>query len=717
MALFRIITISYILCFFLSVDLGAQNISVKDFNSIPDDLTARISAPKVDQNGDKCAIIKMVTSQKGFVFEGDMNGIVNTEFKIGEYWIYVPYGSKKITIKHSKLGIIRNYQYPMPIKEAAVYEMILITGVITTKVKPLKISMQWLTISSKPQGVDIYIEDQYVGVTPYQKKMKVGEYDFRLSKFLHHSMTGKIKLTEFKKENLNLELKPNYGSLKLSAKPENGASIEIDGIPYQKKTPTIIGALKSGQHIVKLKKEMYAPIQVDFNIYDGETTELLIDLTPNFSEIRITTNPQSSIWIDGEYVGSDSIVSRLTPGLHVFEAQKESYETDRVQKKLIKGEISTIDLRPVPIVGSLDISTFPLEVRVYENEEYLGTTPMTINNLLIGEHEFILRKDKYGERHKMVNIIANAIKNLTVDLSLGKEISIKSHPVTAKVFIDNRFVGFTPIKQSLSFGMHDITFEYQNVRELQNIMVSDSSRSIYYLNTEIFKNYTQEIGNEEMNFIAVKGGLFNMGNNGKKPDEEPVHEVNLDDFYIGKYEVTQEQWMAIMGTNPSKVKGDKLPVYSVSWNMIQVYVKKLNSVTRMNYRLPTEAEWEYASKGGSNSQGYIYSGSMDLDKIAVYSENSSKAIHEVGMKHPNELGLHDMTGNVWEWCNDIYGEHYYSNREIENPKGSSHGIYKVCRGGDYLLGPFFQRICNRGYGIPNYNYNTNGFRLVRSVSN
>ena len=188
----------------------------------------------------------------------------------------------------------------------------------------------------------------------------------------------------------------------------------------------------------------------------------------------------------------------------------------------------------------------------------------------------------------------------------------------------------------------------------------------------------------EDNMIFVQGGTFTMGATPEQSsdacaDEKPVHNVTLSSFYICKYEVTRELWQAVMGSNPSEVVGAKRPVDCVSWYDCQTFISKLNSLTGKNFRLPTEAEWEYAARGGSKSLGYKYSGSNDLNSVAWYTDNSGDTTHDVGTKQPNELGIYDMSGNVWEWCSDWYGS--YSNNSQTNPTGPSSGSERVIRGG------------------------------------
>ncbi|GHU57772.1 hypothetical protein FACS189411_12060 [Bacteroidia bacterium] len=215
--------------------------------------------------------------------------------------------------------------------------------------------------------------------------------------------------------------------------------------------------------------------------------------------------------------------------------------------------------------------------------------------------------------------------------------------------------------------------------------------------------------------VYVQGGTFSMGCSGEQgsdcyDDEKPLHSVTVSSFNIGKYEVTQAQWKQIMGSNPSYFKGDNLPVESVSWADVQEFISKLNAATGKRYRLPTEAEWEYAARGGNRSQGYKYSGSNNLNNVAWYGGNSSSKTHPVGAKSPNELGVYDMSGNVWEWCSDWYGN--YNSSSQTNPTGPSTGSRRVLRGGGWDYGAEYCRVSDRGSNAPGNRYDDFGFRLV-----
>ena len=220
--------------------------------------------------------------------------------------------------------------------------------------------------------------------------------------------------------------------------------------------------------------------------------------------------------------------------------------------------------------------------------------------------------------------------------------------------------------------------------------------------------------------VFVQGGTFTMGctpEQGKECDknEKPAHQVTLSDYYIGKYEVTYAQWQKVMGNNTSTDKGDNLPVENVSWNDIQEFIKKLNEMTSGGYRLPTEAEWEYAARGGIQSQGYKHSGSNNIRDVGWYILNSlNGAIRQVGTKKANELGIHDMSGNVSEWVHDWLGD--YGSNPQTNPQGPSSGKFRAFRGGNYYYAASEARVSNRNGGDPSTRYNFLGFRLARSSS-
>ena len=262
-------------------------------------------------------------------------------------------------------------------------------------------------------------------------------------------------------------------------------------------------------------------------------------------------------------------------------------------------------------------------------------------------------------------------------------------------------IGWSENKSGISDGMEDV--ESMGTESIDNV-----------------KKLAQPIQELLNDMVFVSGGTFKMGctseQRGCYDSEKPAHSVTLSGFKIAKYEVTQEQWRTVVGSDPPKLgfKGcDPCPVESVNWNDTQDFIKKLNSLTGKRFRLPSEAEWEYAARGGKSNNYYQYAGSNTLDNVGWYGKNSDYQTHLVGQKRPNELGLYDMNGNVWEWCSDRYDKDYYSNSPINNPKGGSSGLSRrVLRGGSWLYDARFCRVAGRNADNSDTRSKNNGFRLA-----
>lgn len=239
------------------------------------------------------------------------------------------------------------------------------------------------------------------------------------------------------------------------------------------------------------------------------------------------------------------------------------------------------------------------------------------------------------------------------------------------------------------------------------------------------KDYVDTAFGMALSMVYVEGGTFLMGATEEQGQdvsdvELPVHEVTLNDFYIGKYEITQAQWTAVMGTTLSEIIeeygytpygiGDGHAMYDITWVESYIFCERLSERTGKTYRLPTEAEWEYAARGGQHADGTMYAGSNDIDEVAWYQKNSDTVVHPVGQKKPNGLGLYDMSGNVWEWCMDWYTA-YPSEAQV-NPRGPLQGKNRVIRGGYWNGVANSGRVSSRGSYEPGYRNFSRGFRVV-----
>tara|TARA_R110002096_G_scaffold188555_6_gene368514 strand:+ start:865 stop:1689 length:825 start_codon:yes stop_codon:yes gene_type:complete len=245
-----------------------------------------------------------------------------------------------------------------------------------------------------------------------------------------------------------------------------------------------------------------------------------------------------------------------------------------------------------------------------------------------------------------------------------------------------------------------------------SVVAEDERTEIRSLSAESISRLMDEM-------IWVEGGSFSMGSNSEKASsaEKPEHRVTVDGFRMGKFEVSQELFEEVMGWNNSYFPGKGRPVNNISWMNIQLFIERLNSMTGKHFRLPTEAEWEYAAKGGQLSKGYQYSGSDTIDEVAWYAGNAERRVHPSGGKKPNELGLHDMTGNLWEFCHDDADMRPYPDRAKTNPLVGSFdkpfpSVAKITRGGGYEFDEDESLVYRRDGATPNVRMPDIGFRLV-----
>jgi len=403
--------------------LTAQHIAVKSFRMLENDLDARTNFPMKDQNGDVCALIKAVTTETGFDWDGDQLGIVKILQKTGEIWIYVPFGAKRITIKHALLGVLRSYAYPLNIEKATVYEMALTTGKVVTTVQEEKIKTAWLVVHSNPADADVYIKDVLKGRTSYTEKMKPGRYDYRVEKTLYHSESGTMEITGNEphgKKEISVTLRPAFGYLQIATVPENGASVFIDDVELTEKTPCKSNMLKSGMHRVTCRLDMYQPKSMDVLIEDEKTANQTMTLTPNFSLITITSKPPANIYIDGVKAGEGKYTGRILPGLHTIEGKLAQHESDERDIETAASKDAVLNLAPRPMVGDVDITSRPIDASVYINNVLKGTTPLILNKMLIGTYQLSLKKTGFETVSKNIEVQEGKTTEIDETLRAGK---------------------------------------------------------------------------------------------------------------------------------------------------------------------------------------------------------------------------------------------------------------------------------------------------------
>jgi formylglycine-generating enzyme required for sulfatase activity len=696
-------------CYFSTL---SAEIAVKSFRMLENDLDARINYPLKDQNGEYCAIIKVVTTQKGFSFDGGMTGIVTTVEKPAEIWVYVPWGLKRITISHPQLGMLRDYILTQNVEKATVYELVLISGRVETTVVE-EITSQWLVVNPEPADAAIYINDEFKQQGAFTAKYKPGFYTYRVEAPMYHPDAGRVEVKD-SKVTLDVKLKPAFGYINVNTAPEQGAKVIVDGKTLEKTTPVKTEALASGEHTVQVMKEMYAPVTQRITVADGQTIPVNLTMQPNFAELSITAPADATIYINNVSKGKGNWQGRLGAGVYSLEARIDKHRSAKQDIELSTGDAKTIALQPTPIYGSLDVLSNPLGATITINGKDFGTTPNTINKILIGEYTVQLAKSGYANVSKTVTITDGKSTELNETLNNGREVTINSTPTGVNLYVDGNAVGKTPYSGNLTFGSHMLKIESEGKTAERRLEISQTGGETTFTLAFRSASFTETVKGVSFEMITIKGGTFQMGSNDGKDDEKPVHAVTVSDFSMGKTEVTQALWQAVMGNNPSNFKGNNLPVEQVSWDDCQEFIKKLNQLTGKEYRLPNEAEWEYAAGGGTaNRTKWAGTNSEStLGDYAWYYSNSGNKTQPVGTKKPNALGLYDMSGNVWEWCSDWYGSDYYMSSPQTKPQGPSSGSYRVNRGGGWYNRAAGCRSADRDGSYPGFRDGYLGFRLV-----
>lgn len=572
--------------FTVLISIKAQEMSVKSFESLSNDLIAR-TKPIYDINGMPCAVIRVGIALQGVVFDGNVIG--NSFYNTGEYIVYISAGSKKLTIRHD------NY---LP-----------------------------LDISFADYGID-YVES--------------------LCTYRLMILTDANTMLKQQSQGNFLVMTVSPSSSRVLIDNEESSMTDSEGI--------FKIYLKNGLHSYRVEAgNAYTPVSGTIEM-KGDRITLPISLKSLKSSLFIKSKTSDAkIYVNEDYKGIGQWSGELIPGTYLIEVKKEGYRSFSTTVSLGKQQSETIAVPVLQVAyGSLCVDYLPVDADVYLDNRLLGKTPNVFNNIPVGKHEIKIRKTNYADFSDSMRIQDNKQKYISGNLILD---SLSSNTV-------------------VSIAVNGVSF----------------------------------------NMIKVDGGTFTMGatseQNNPFSDETPTHPVTLSSYYIGESEVTQALWKAVLRKNPSCFKGDDLPVENVSWNDCQNFILKLNELTNKKFRLPTEAEWEFAARGGNKSNHTRYSGDNNVDNVAWYDINSGSRTHPVMNKKANELGIYDMSGNVREWCQDIYGS--YRSTIQNNPIGPDTGINRVNRGGCWGYDAWFCRSAIRSYSAPDYCFSHIGLRLVLS---
>ena len=656
----RLLFILTLSSFILTV--SAQDFEIVSVESLAADMSAR-EEMKTDHNDRQCALLRIATQniapnqREAFSFVPDLGSeVVERASRDGEIWLWVSPGLKYLRVKHRDWG---------------------------------------------------------------QYELRLIDHVARVEALHTYKITIKGTLVMALQEQNNNSPTQQYLVFQLS--PTN-AMLEVDGQLWEVAPDgTAMKFVNFGTYSYRVQAPNYLPETGKVTVDDPNNTKTVnVKLKSDFVEVTLKVDADAEIWVNNEKKGVRTWTGQLGKGTYKIECKKDGHETSMITKEItaaMDGQTITLPA-PRPIYGALNVESTPNFCKLYIDGKDTGTTPKSIAEILIGQHEIKLAKDGYADYTETVTITKGERKQVKATLSNGREIQFICNVPDAQLEIDGQRMNSANGTYMLTYGQHNLRATAADYREyFYTLNVSESGNRSHSITMQsIMKDEeTFTVNGVSFTMKLVEGGTFRMGS--INSDEKPVHSVTLNSYYIGETEVTQALWKSVMGSNPSYFKGDNLPMEQVSWNDCQEFIRKLNQKTGKQFRLPTEAEWEYAARGGKKSRGYKYAGSNTLRDVAWFglthnNGNSGDMTHSVKTKSPNELGLYNMSGNVWEWCSDWYGS--YSRGSQTNPQGPSSGSSRVLRGGSWHYSEWFCRVSYRFCCDPDCKYNYFGFRLCLS---
>ncbi len=635
----------------------------------------------VDANGEVCAGLIISTDLTGMAFSS-YNGIVKTNEQPGKFFLFLSPSERVVEVfktGYKPLKIILS-EHSINLQSGKVCQLE-ITGEKQYEQIPV-------IITANVENIKIYIDGEYKGSERIHQ-LAEGKHEVRVEKEGYKTETRTIDVNRDNADfNFNLvEIEPVLFTIKSIPKD---AVIFINGLEAGKTDKSIFRL--PGRYSIKLIKTGFSDYKGELTISDTGKNEFVYTLEKNSVTLTLNITPKDSkLLIDNEVYSNRKIIE-LAPGIHKIEISKPAYKDLSEIINLEKGKPITKNYILEAITGKLQFTIQPLEAecKLLHNgkvkESWIGAK--YFSKLLIGEY---ILECSYPEHEKFVK---------TIKITENESVT------------------------------EDIVLEKSTTAEL---------------------NTTSQPGSPSLDqsalpkMVFVKGGSFYMGRQTGLRNEKPLHKVTLHDFFIGKYEVTVEEFETFINatgyltdaekrgrswirdskglkekkgvTWKNDAKGKLIsrseynhPVIHVSWNDAKAYCEWAGG------RLPTEAEWEYAAKGGNKSENFKYSGSNDLSEVGWYKENNGNKTYPIGQKLPNELGIYDMSGNVNEWCNDWYDEDYYSVSLGYSPKGPAISATRVIRGGSWGKGERPCRVTSRYHLGPKFSNLHVGFRLAKDFT-
>lgn len=506
-----------------SLSLFAQEIKVASFYLDASDVSANMQGTTVlDQNGDKCALIKIENTQKGFTFDVGLLGVVKTEYHTGEIWLYVPHGVKRITISHPTLGVLRDYDLGMTLKSAKTYIMKLTTENVITNIIDYT-QTQIIEISVLPNNAQIAINgivEPLNSEGKISKTLSFGTYKYRITAENYHTEEGTIEINNpNQKHKLNVSLKKAFGYLTIyNSSQYNGATLYIDD-KKEGALPISKYPIKSGTHKVTIYKKLYKPYTETITISDDKSISIQPIFEPNYANVNIVAEQGSKIYVDGEYLSQGNWSGRLELGEHKIECKKENHKTTVKTIKLFStNSVQYMCETPQPIYGTIEVSTYPANADVMIDGEDIGKTPFVKQNVLIGERELTISKPGHKTIKRTIKVEENKVSDICETLNSQSDFIINTTPQNASLYINKVYIGTTPVIVERESGEYDIRLSKSGYKDYKKRVEIDGNtpdqtiklKRQFYEPSEFYMNFNGRIKGYSGIEIGLGGYIKNF---------------------------------------------------------------------------------------------------------------------------------------------------------------------------------------------------------------
>ncbi len=469
-----------------------------------------------DDNDKPYAVLKIRTEKitdkqrRELLFQGDAQTFFEVEYQVGEVWLYISYYATYIKISHPDLSSTEFF-FPYDMKPKHGYELTL-TNKWDKSEEEEKIIYNYLIVRADQPNAMIYFDDVFVGEKEYSKSYPTGEtHKWRIECDYYHPESGVAEILIGDPITIEKQLRPAFGFINVTTQPESGAVVFVDGNKVGV-TPYKSERLKSGEHKVRVVKEMYNTMEQTVTVTDGKTTEANIKMTANFVNVSVTTDAQSDIYIDNDKKGTGSWKGRLSDGTHIFEAKKESHKTSTKNVTLVLGKDESITIPdPKPIYGILDVNSTPMGAKIIIDGKDRGTTPRVLTDVLVGQRTVRLEKNGYNADTKEVTITENKKTDLNVTLTIGKEISITTNGNGDKIFVDGKEIGTAPTKAVMSYGRHTVS-AYNGNKSASKDVVVEQQGGIDHVYLTLKKETLASYASTGYKFLTLNASMSQYNN-------------------------------------------------------------------------------------------------------------------------------------------------------------------------------------------------------------